>query len=67
MVQEERILRLADADFREQVIKLKRSGMHTEGAFARLLALPGNPFDSLLQLEQWSDERIGRLLSERPR
>lgn len=51
MAVEARILKLLGDDFRHRVIGLKAGGMKTEPAFARLLHLPGDPYESLLALE----------------
>ncbi|MGL5273914.1 DUF4269 domain-containing protein [Myroides marinus] len=34
--------------FRQEIVKLKKAGVKTEPAFAQLLGLDGNPYDSLL-------------------
>jgi len=51
MVIERRILEEKGLKFKEQIIKLKSSGMKTEPAFAKLLGLDGDPYDELLKLE----------------
>jgi ribosomal protein S18 acetylase RimI-like enzyme len=43
MLAEQRILNVLGAGFREAVIEMKRGGMKTEPAFARLLHLERNP------------------------
>lgn len=58
MVIEDRILRLYNEDFRKQVRSLKRKGYKTEPAFAKLLDLEGDPYESLLEVESWADEKI---------
>lgn len=58
MLIEHRILRLLGDPFRDEVIKLKKSGLKTEPTFARLLGLVGNPYDELLNIFESSDEEI---------
>lgn len=58
MVIEDRILRLYNEDFRKQVRSLKRKGYKTEPAFAMLMDLEGDPYESLLGVESWADEKI---------
>ncbi|WIV20381.1 DUF4269 domain-containing protein [Paenibacillus polygoni] len=58
MVIEDRILRLYNEDFRKQVRSLKRKGYKTEPAFAMLMDLEGDPYESLLEVESWADEKI---------
>lgn len=48
MLIEYQILQEKGDDFRLQVIELKRQGMKTEPAFAKLLSLEGNPYISVL-------------------
>lgn len=59
---EKRILDLAELAFRQEIIQLKTEGMKTEPAFAHLLKLSGDPYDSLLILENHSDAEIRALL-----
>ena len=49
--------------FRENVRKLKRRGVKTEPAIASLLQLAGDPYDSVLQIENWSDQKIMQKLN----
>ena len=49
MVIEYEILKQKGETFREQIIELKKNGFKTEPAFAKLLQLPGDPYDALLQ------------------
>ena len=61
---ERRVLALADGRFRNAVVELKRTGMKTEPAFARLLGLEGDAYESVLALESCSDAEIRRALGE---
>ena len=54
---EQRVLRLCP-ELREQVIELKQAGVKTEPAFAQLLGLQGDPYEAVLELENWSDEAL---------
>lgn len=58
MVIEDRILRLYNEEFKQSVRSLKRKGYKTEPAFAKLLDLEGDPYESLLEVESWTDEKI---------
>nr|WP_319385168.1 DUF4269 domain-containing protein [uncultured Roseibium sp.] len=58
---EERLLALQPR-LRQQIISLKRGGMKTEPAFARVLGLTGDPYEAILHLEGLSDERLLELL-----
>lgn len=58
MLIEDRILHLFNEEFKEQVRSLKRTGDKTEPAFAMLIGLDGDPYESLLEVETWSDEKI---------
>ncbi|MCF0055978.1 DUF4269 domain-containing protein [Dyadobacter sp. CY356] len=51
MLVEYKILQERGEDFRIAVIELKRQGLKTEPAFAQLLGLSGNPYESLLAFE----------------
>lgn len=50
MVIEHELLHTRGEDFRRQIIALKKAGMKTEPAFARLLGLTGDPYTALLNL-----------------
>ncbi|WBL21403.1 DUF4269 domain-containing protein [Zunongwangia sp. HRR-M8] len=51
VVIEHKILQEKDKNFRSEIIKLKNEGLKTEPAFAKLLQLEGNPYQSLLEIE----------------
>jgi hypothetical protein len=51
MMVEYQILTQRGENFREDILKLKRSGIKTEPAFAHLLGLSGDPYEALLQYE----------------
>jgi hypothetical protein len=48
MAIEWRILEQRGDSFRREIISLKESGVKTEPAFARLLGLPGDPYEAML-------------------
>ena len=48
MVNEYLILENLGDHFKKEIIRLKRQGIKTEEAFARLLNLPGDPFEAML-------------------
>jgi hypothetical protein len=49
MLIEHQILEKNGEEFRQQILALKRSGLKTEPAFARLLGLHGDPYLALLE------------------
>lgn len=51
MLIEYKLLQENDESFRQQIIALKLKGLSTEEAFAKLLSLKGDPYESLLALE----------------
>jgi hypothetical protein len=51
MIVENELLRAHGENFRQQVVRLKREGLKTEEAFAKLLGLAGNPYEELLNYE----------------
>jgi hypothetical protein len=51
MIIEQRLLIEKGEKFRQEIIKLKRQGLKTEPAFAKLLGLDGNPYKELLKLK----------------
>lgn len=50
MLVEYKLLQQHGEAFRQRVVALKQAGVKTEPAFARLLHLPGDPYEALLQL-----------------
>ena len=62
MMIENRILKLGEDLVRQKVVELKKGGLKTEPAFAKLLNLQGNPYDELLKLEKLNDAEIRNLL-----
>ncbi|MDR0266539.1 DUF4269 domain-containing protein [Paenibacillus sp.] len=65
MVIEHRILEKLGLDFREQVRLMKRDGLKTEPAFARLLRLDGDPYQTMLEMYDWNDQRLHRFLERK--
>ncbi|RUT73189.1 DUF4269 domain-containing protein [Ancylomarina longa] len=61
MIIESRILRLLGEDFKHQIIQLKKDGLKTEPAFAHLLQISGDPYQSLLAFESLTDAEIMKL------
>ncbi len=64
MMVESRLLNLFGELFKRRIIDLKRDGIKTEPAFARLLHLEGDPYVELLALESWTDGALLGLLKE---
>lgn len=48
MIAEYSILLRKGEDFRQEIIRIKQSGLKTEPAFAKLLSLEGDPYKTLL-------------------
>lgn len=46
------LLATRGATFKKKILELKSNGVKTEPAFAEVLGLDGDPYDSLLQFEQ---------------
>lgn len=55
MLVEHAVLQERGEDFRRQVVELKMRGMKTEPAFALLLGLDGDPYQTMLALEDKYD------------
>lgn len=51
MINEYKVLCRYGNGFREEIIKLKKSGLKTEPAFALLLGLKGDPYEAMLYVE----------------
>lgn len=62
MVAEDRVLALGGEGLRKEIINLKKSGLKTEPAFAKLLNLKGNPYEEILKLEVLNDDKIMELI-----
>lgn len=60
---EHRVLVLGGEEIRERILSLRRAGCKTEPAFAECLGLAGDPYESLLHVEDWSDAAIIASLS----
>ena len=58
MIIEDRFLNYASLKFKKMIIALKRDGVNTEPAFAKLLNLNGNHYEALLNLEFLTDKEI---------
>ncbi len=52
MIIEHKILSSKNDKFRAEIIQLKKEGLKTEPAFARLLGLQGNPYEELLKFKE---------------
>lgn len=55
---ERAVLAAGGEAWRKAVHALKQQGLKTEPAFARLLGLPGDPYATLLALEDWPAETL---------
>ncbi|WP_299246804.1 DUF4269 domain-containing protein [uncultured Aquimarina sp.] len=49
MIKEYEILNAKGSKFKEEILKLKKQGLKTEPAFAKLLGLIGDPYEELLK------------------
>jgi hypothetical protein len=63
MVVEDRVLQAGGEAWRAAVRRLKEQGLKTEPAFAKLLQLKGDPYESLLTLEGTSVEELRTALA----
>ena len=63
MVVEARLLVAGGDELRARVLALKRAGVKTEPAFARVLGLDGDPYVALLAAESWSAARIAGVVA----
>ena len=58
MIVEYKLLKRLGETARQGIIELKRSGYKTEPAFAKLLRITGDPYDELLQIYHWPEDRL---------
>ncbi len=58
MLIEYRLLNYYGFQFKNKVIELKKQGLKTEPAFAKLLNLSGNAYQELLKLEFYTDDKL---------
>jgi len=54
----EKLLEISGESARKKIIKLKKSGLKTEPAFAECFNLKGDPFDELLKLSRLNKEEL---------
>lgn len=66
LVVEAAILEAGGETWRTAVRQLKQQGLKTEPAFAQLLHLPGDPYEALLALENWSMAELLAHLAQCP-
>lgn len=59
---ERRLLDLGGARFRQAIIEKRRAGQKTEPAFAALLGLSGNPYETMLEIGALADNDLILLL-----
>jgi hypothetical protein len=64
MMIQARLLDLGGEALRREIITLRRAGLKTEPAFARRLAVAGDPYVALLALEALDDDGLARLLDD---
>ena len=61
---EQRLLNLCP-QLVQDITMLKEGGIKTEPAFAQVLALDGDPYEAVLNLETYSDEELSQLIAKR--
>jgi hypothetical protein len=66
MVVEERLLRHGGVEVRRHIRQLKGQGRKTEPAFAVVFRLPGDPYQTLLQLAELEEEDLVSVLTSVP-
>ncbi|MBD3922182.1 DUF4269 domain-containing protein [Paenibacillus sp. PR3] len=64
MVVEDRLLKLFGEPLRQAVIARKLEGMKTEPAFADILQLEGDPYTAMLELSEWTDEKLSAVFAD---
>lgn len=63
MIVEDRLLKMFGEPFRQAIITRKLAGMKTEPAFADVLQLDGDPYTAMLELVDWTDEKLSAVFS----
>ncbi|MGG3306173.1 DUF4269 domain-containing protein [Paenibacillus lautus] len=58
MIVEYKLLKRLGETARQGIIELKRSGYKTEPAFAKLLHITGDPYEELLKMYHWPEDRL---------
>ena len=59
---EQRLLNLASPGAREKIRQLKLEGLKTEPAFAAYFHLKGDPYEALVDISSYSDERLREII-----
>lgn len=59
---EERLLKIGGLPFLEKIKKARTTGLKTEPAFAKVLGLPGDPYDALVMLQKKSNQDLRALI-----
>ncbi len=62
MLIEDRLLKFYGLQFKNKIIALKKQGLKTEPAFAKLLHLNGNGYYELLNIESYADDELPTLV-----
>jgi hypothetical protein len=62
MLIEKRLLNIGGDSFKRKIIQLKKEGIKTEPAFAKCLNIEGNPYNELLKLEYFNDEKLSKMI-----
>lgn len=60
---EERLLKLGGKALKEKVLRARNSGDKTEPAFAKILQLNGDPYESLLKLQNMTEAQLKEVLT----
>lgn len=61
---EKRLLAVGGEQLRDAVMALRSSGAKTEAAFAAVLGLPGDPYQSMLDIAAYSDDALVELIMQ---
>ncbi len=61
---EERLLKIGGKSLQQKILALKKDGYKTEPAFAKVLKLQGDPYESLLLLHAENEESLRHLIKK---